>query len=126
MATRSRYLLQTASDPNGIALDVGVLASHRERARGLLGRPAARPMLFEHARSVHTFGMREAIVVAFLDRNHRVIRVATVPPRRIVWSAAGPARAGDAGGTDPARGPASTTAPGRFAMSRRWISLVPL
>jgi uncharacterized membrane protein (UPF0127 family) len=43
-------------------------------------------MLFERARSVHTFGMREAIDVAFLDRDLRVLRVTTVPPRRIVWS----------------------------------------
>jgi uncharacterized protein len=43
-------------------------------------------MLFERARSVHTFGMREAIVIVFLDRDHRVTRVTTVPPRRIVWS----------------------------------------
>ena len=85
MAALRRYLLQSASDPNGIALDVEVPASHRERARGLLGRPPV-PMLFERARSVHTFGMREPIVVAFLDRDHRVIRATTVPPRRIVWS----------------------------------------
>ena len=85
MATLSRYLLQTASDPGGIALEVEIPTTHRERARGLLGRPPV-PMLFERARAVHTFGMREAIVVAFLDRDHRVIRVATVPPRRIVWS----------------------------------------
>lgn len=81
----TRYVLHTASDPSGIALDVEVPTTHRERARGLLGRPAV-PMLFERARSVHTFGMREEIVVAFLDRDHRVIRVTTVPPRRIVWS----------------------------------------
>jgi hypothetical protein len=43
-------------------------------------------MLFERARSVHTVGMREPIVVAFLDRDHRALRVVTVPPRRIVWS----------------------------------------
>ena len=43
-------------------------------------------MLLERARSVHTFGMEEAIVVAFLDRDHRVLNVTTVPPRRIVWS----------------------------------------
>jgi uncharacterized membrane protein (UPF0127 family) len=85
VATLSRYLLQTASDPSGIALDVEVPTTHRERARGLLGRRPV-PMLFERARSVHTFGMREEIVVAFLDRDYRVIRVATVPPRRIVWS----------------------------------------
>ena len=41
-------------------------------------------MLFERARSIHTFGMREAILVAFLDRHHRVLRVETVPPRRVV------------------------------------------
>ena len=81
----SRYLLHTASDPGGVALEVEVPATHRERARGLLGRPPV-PMLFERARAVHTFGMREAIDVAFLDRDHRVIRVATVPPRRIAWS----------------------------------------
>jgi hypothetical protein len=43
-------------------------------------------MLFRHARSIHTFGMRGPIVVAFLGRDHRVIRVATVRPRRLVWS----------------------------------------
>lgn len=92
---------------------VEVPASHRERARGLRGRRPV-PMLFTRTRSVHTFGMRDAIVVAFLTRDRRVLRVATVPPRRIVWSARArhvleaPAgtdlRVGDrlAGATDPA------------------------
>ncbi len=43
-------------------------------------------MLFERARSVHTFGMRETIDVAFLDAHHRVIRVSSVPPRRIAFA----------------------------------------
>jgi hypothetical protein len=42
-------------------------------------------MLFERARSVHTVGMRETIVVAFLDRELRIVRVTVVPPRRLVW-----------------------------------------
>jgi uncharacterized membrane protein (UPF0127 family) len=71
--------------PRGVVIDVLVPTTQRERARGLLGRRPV-PMLFERARSVHTFGMRQEIVVAFLDRHHRVIRVTTVPPRRIVWS----------------------------------------
>ena len=71
--------------PGGVVIEVLVPITHRERARGLLGRRPV-PMLFERARSVHTFGMREAIDVAFLDRDHRVIRVTTVPPRRIAWS----------------------------------------
>jgi uncharacterized protein len=77
----SRSLL----DPRGRVLAVEVPTSLGERLRGLIGRRPV-PMLFERARSVHTFGMRETIVVAFLDRNYRVISVATVPPRRIVWS----------------------------------------
>ena len=66
-------------------MEVLVPTSRRERARGLRGR-RLEPMLFQHARSVHTYGMREAIVVALLDRRYRVIRVTTVPPRRVVWS----------------------------------------
>jgi uncharacterized membrane protein (UPF0127 family) len=70
---------------HGLVLDTLVPATHRERARGLRGRAPA-PMLLERARSIHTFGMREPILVAFLDREHHVIRVAIVPPRRLVWS----------------------------------------
>jgi hypothetical protein len=42
-------------------------------------------MLFEGARSIHTFGMRFAILVAFLDRNDRVLRTRLLPPRRLAW-----------------------------------------
>jgi uncharacterized protein len=69
--------------PRGLVILVEVPTSRGERARGLRGqRPF--PMLFERARSVHTIGMREPILVAFLDRDHRVIRAITVPPRRVV------------------------------------------
>jgi uncharacterized protein len=65
-----------------------VPVTRRERMRGLRGcEPTA--MLFERARSVHTFGMGVPIVVAILDRGYRVLRVKTVPPRRIVWSPRG-------------------------------------
>jgi uncharacterized protein len=43
-------------------------------------------MLFERARSIHSFGMRTPIQVAFLDRDHRVLRMTTLPPRRLAWS----------------------------------------
>jgi uncharacterized membrane protein (UPF0127 family) len=97
--------------PDGVLIEVQVPTTHRERARGLLGRRPV-PMLFERARAVHTFGMREAIDVAFLDRDLRVLRVTTVPPRRIVWSmrarhvlempAGSELRRGDRLSTDPA------------------------
>jgi uncharacterized membrane protein (UPF0127 family) len=80
-----RMVTRSLVGPRGAVLRVEVPTSLRERTRGLRGRRPA-PMLFERARSVHTFGMGEAIVVAFLDRSYRVLRVTTVPPRRIVWS----------------------------------------
>ena len=50
----------------------------RERMRGLRDHPPPGPreaMLFRRCWSVHTFGMKEPISVAFLDRQMRVIRV---------------------------------------------------
>jgi uncharacterized membrane protein (UPF0127 family) len=76
-------LTRSLLDPRGAILIVEVPNSRPERARGLRGRRPV-PMLFERARSVHTFGMLETIDVAFLDAHHRVIRVSSVPPRRIV------------------------------------------
>jgi uncharacterized membrane protein (UPF0127 family) len=78
-------LTRSLLDPRGAFLIVEVPTSRAERARGLRSRPPV-PMLFERARSVHTFGMRETIDVAFLDAHHRVIRVSSVPPRRIAFA----------------------------------------
>ena len=61
------------------------------RARGLLGRDGIEgAILLTPARSVHTFRMRFAIDVAYLDRDHTVLRVVTMAPNRIgmpVWRA---------------------------------------
>ena len=49
-----------------------------ERLVGLLGTCAdARPLLLRHCSSVHCFGMRYAIDVAFLDASGRVVCVAS-------------------------------------------------
>lgn len=45
---------------------------------------AHRAMLFERCRSVHTFGMRAPITVAFLDRSWRVIRVVRASSGRVL------------------------------------------
>jgi uncharacterized protein len=66
------------------------------RAR-LLGLAFMRPpppdhaLLIPHCRSVHTFGMRFAIDVAFCDRDDVVLRIVTLPPGRLsplVWRSA--------------------------------------
>ena len=57
-----------------------------DRARGLLGRPALREgegLLLNPCASVHTFWMRHAIDLVFLDDEDRLLRTCTgVPPWR--------------------------------------------
>jgi len=54
------------------------------RTRGLLGRDGIEgALLLTPARSVHTIRMKFAIDVAFLDREHNVLRVVTMPPNRL-------------------------------------------
>ena len=68
-----------------------VVNSRRARARGLLGREGIEgAMLLPGTRSVHTFGMRFDIDVAFLDSKWRVVKVATLSRGRVtrpVWRA---------------------------------------
>jgi uncharacterized membrane protein (UPF0127 family) len=60
-----------------------VAASFSERLRGLLGRDAVDgALLIEHARSVHTLGMRFPIDVAYLDATMTVIETTSMPPWR--------------------------------------------
>lgn len=59
-----------------------------ERTRGLLGRDGlerGHGMLFERARSVHTFGMRFSIRVVFLDRRYRVLQTKVMSPGAVAW-----------------------------------------
>jgi hypothetical protein len=61
-----------------------VAASYRARTRGLLGTDGLEgALLLTPAASVHTFRMRYAIDVAYLDRRLRVLAVRTMPPGRL-------------------------------------------
>lgn len=63
---------------------VEVARSFRDRSRGLLGREGIDgALLLQPASSVHTFGMRFDIDVAFLDRGGRVRRVVTMRRQRL-------------------------------------------
>lgn len=54
------------------------------RLRGLLGRDGIDGvLLLRPARSVHTFGMRFPIDVAYCDGDLRVLRVVTMPRHRL-------------------------------------------
>jgi uncharacterized protein len=65
---------------------VSLAVTPLRRARGLLGTTDAPPLLLAPARSVHTFGMRRAIDVVFLDAGLRVVKVV---PRLRPWRVAG-------------------------------------
>lgn len=69
---------------------VPVAVSRRARLLGLAGieRPrAGTGLLIPGCRSVHTFGMRFALDLVFLDREMRPLAVRRrVPPRRVAFS----------------------------------------
>jgi uncharacterized membrane protein (UPF0127 family) len=74
-------------DQRGRQWLVEVPESRRERMRGLLGRrglPPGSALLLERTRSIHTFGMKFPITVAFLDDEMRVLVLKEVRPGRIV------------------------------------------
>ncbi|WP_262703013.1 MULTISPECIES: DUF192 domain-containing protein [Streptomyces] len=71
-----------AGRAEGIPLTIA--ASYRARARGLLGRDGLTgALLLTPASGVHTFRMRFAIDVAYLDRHLTVLDVHTLRPGRL-------------------------------------------
>jgi uncharacterized protein len=67
--------------PVAIGSSVRLLGlSHLDRGR------AGRGLLIPRCRSIHTFGMRFALDLVFLDRDGRPCSVRRgVPPRRLAW-----------------------------------------
>jgi uncharacterized protein len=77
--------------PRGLRLQALVPETRRERARGLLGRASLatdEALLLEHARSIHTFGMRFTITAALID-DGLVQRVLSIPPNRLLLPRSG-------------------------------------
>jgi uncharacterized membrane protein (UPF0127 family) len=67
-----------------VVASVEIAERRRDRSKGLLGRSGIDgALLLRPARSVHTFGMRFPIDVAFLDRELRVLRMVTVRANRL-------------------------------------------
>ncbi|MGW1884004.1 DUF192 domain-containing protein [Streptomyces sp. NPDC001970] len=65
-------------------VDLVIAASYRARTRGLLGRDGIDgAIMLTPCNSVHTFRMRFAIDVAYLDKQLRVIDVRTMKPGRL-------------------------------------------
>lgn len=60
-----------------------VARDRASRRRGLIGRSSLEGVLVLPVRSVHTFGMRFPIDVAFCDADGVVLRTLTLRPRRV-------------------------------------------
>jgi uncharacterized protein len=60
-----------------------VASGRSDRRRGLTGRDGIEGVFVLRARSVHTFGMRFPIEVAFCDEDGVVIRIVTMVPNRV-------------------------------------------
>ncbi|CAE6695234.1 DUF192 domain-containing protein [Paraburkholderia aspalathi] len=73
-----------------IGVRVSITETARERMRGLLDHdrlPHDEALLLKRCGSVHTFGMRFAIDVLFLDRQRRIVAIRhNVPKRRMLFS----------------------------------------
>ncbi|WP_340376471.1 DUF192 domain-containing protein [Streptomyces sp. SS7] len=77
-------LLVEADGGPPLRIPLEIAASYRARTRGLLGRDSVDgALLLTPAGSIHTFGMRIPLDVAYLDRRLRVIAVRTMPPARL-------------------------------------------
>ena len=67
-----------------VVASLEVPRTRSERRRGLLGRDdVTGALLIERCRCVHTVGMRFDLDVAYLDRDHRVLDIVTMPPGRL-------------------------------------------
>ncbi|MFF5564418.1 DUF192 domain-containing protein [Streptomyces sp. NPDC012623] len=77
----------TVEGPDGSGAEsvaVEIAASYGTRRRGLLGRDGVEgALLITPCNSVHTFRMRFAIDVAYLDKELRVIDLHTLKPGRL-------------------------------------------
>lgn len=77
------------AESNRLLAIAEVADTAQERMVGLLGRdglPPGHGLILEPCRLIHTFMMRFAIDVVFVDRAHRVTRVARdVRPARFAW-----------------------------------------
>ncbi|MFE1248225.1 DUF192 domain-containing protein [Streptomyces sp. NPDC058735] len=77
-------LVVRAGERATVRVPLEIATSYRARTRGLLGRDSIEgAILLSPANSVHTFGMRMPIDVAYLDGRLRVIAVRTMRPGRL-------------------------------------------
>ncbi|MEV6331747.1 DUF192 domain-containing protein [Streptomyces sp. NPDC051909] len=70
--------------PEGGRVPLEIAATYESRRRGLLGRDGIDgALLITPTNSIHTFGMRFTLDIAYLDRSFTVLDVVTMRPGRL-------------------------------------------
>ncbi len=93
VADGSPFTLRVKRTTAVLASAAALAGDSGSRRRGLLGRAALAPgeaLVIAPSQGIHTFGMRFAIDVVFVDRRGQVVRIAAaVPPGRcrLSWRA---------------------------------------
>jgi uncharacterized protein len=86
-ASRTTYTVFNQNRNQNIASRVMVAGTSAARRQGLLGKKSVAPeagLWIAPCEAIHTFGMKTAIDVIFLDRHHRVSKlVNNLVPHRI-------------------------------------------
>ena len=78
--------MKASSVESAVALRVRIAVGLLARARGLLWRPSPSPgggLLLAGVRTVHGFGLRQPLDLAYLDSEGRVLACAVLAPWRI-------------------------------------------
>jgi uncharacterized protein len=79
-----RGTLVLHGEQGAVSVPLEIASSYRARTKGLLGRDSVDgALLLSPAGSIHTFGMRIPIDVAYLDRDLKIIAVRTMKPGRL-------------------------------------------
>jgi hypothetical protein len=80
-------IVQNADRESVLGTAIEVAETSAKRAKGLLGRDslaAGEGLLFKRCSSLHTFFMRFAIDIVYIDKDGRVLKIAhSVPPFRV-------------------------------------------
>lgn len=91
---KTHYSIRNLDIGCNVSTDAELARNWWRRMRGLLGTArlaAGQALILQPCPSIHTWGMRYAIDVAFIDRNYRIIKmIHSIQPWRmspIMWQA---------------------------------------
>lgn len=78
-------VLKNVTKNTVVADDLKISSSFLDQMFGLLRKSNPRSLLFRTRFGIHTFGLKNSINVLVLDKNWRVVKMATVKPNQLLF-----------------------------------------